>query len=178
MTPAWLWYPVLYEQPFKCSFQGGFQQKGCLKHLFLWPGQVSVFLCSGILSRKCLLQEQRKVPPSNFEPFSIFSIVITDLGWFRVFALGFPGRRWCRSGASQLKPLFPHLFSLSPLMISSDRHDSWINMQTQFRLPLPQNLHYAPRFRDEQNMEITTGFCRDSDEWMMRRGDFPFIIFW
>lgn len=44
---------------------------------------------------------------------------------------------WCFSGiclyhsaASQQEPLFPHLFSLSPLMICSDRYDSWINMQT------------------------------------------------
>lgn len=44
---------------------------------------------------------------------------------------------WCFSGiclyhsaASQREPLFPHLFSLSPLMICSDRYDSWINMQT------------------------------------------------
>lgn len=115
----------------------------------------------------CCFQEQRKVPPSNFESFSIFSIVI--------FAFGFPGMHWCRSTASQLEPLFPHLFSLSPLMISSDRHDSWINMQTQFGLPPPQNLYYALRFRDEQNMEITMGFCRDLDEWMMRRGDFFFL---
>lgn len=38
---------------------------------------------------------------------------------------------WCfsgiclyRSAASQQEPLFPHLFSLSPQMISSDRYDS------------------------------------------------------
>lgn len=122
----------------------------------------------------CCFQEQRKVPPSNFESFSIFSIVIMDLGLFRFFAFGFPGMCWCRSTASQLEPLFPHLFSLSPLMISSDRHDSWINMQTQLGLPPPQNLYYALRFRDEQNMEITMGFYGDLDEWMMRRGDFFF----
>lgn len=97
----------------------------------------------------CSFQEQRKVPPSNFESFSIFSIIIIDFGWFRIFAFGFPGMCWCHSTTSQLEPLFPHLFSLSPLMISSDRHDSWINMQTQFGLPPPQNLYYALRFRDE-----------------------------
>lgn len=120
----------------------------------------------------CSFQEQRKVPPSNFESFSIFSIIIIDFGWFRIFAFGFPGMCWCHSTASQLEPLFPHLFSLSPLMISSDRHDSWINMQTQFGLPPPQNLYYALRFRDELNMEVTMGFCGDLDEWMMMRISF------
>lgn len=43
-------------------------------------------------------------------------------------------------------------------------------MQTQFGLPPPQNLYYALRFRDEQNMEITMGFWGDLDEWLMRRG--------
>lgn len=42
----------------------------------------------------------------------------------------FSGMRLYHSAASQQEPLFPHLFSLSPLMICSDRYDSWINMQT------------------------------------------------
>lgn len=153
MTPAWLWYPGLYEQPFQCSLHGGFHQKGRLKHLFPRSEQVSG--CS-----VCSCKEQKKVPPTNFESFSsLVSSSFETPGWF-----GFPGTCWCRSAASQREPLFPHLFSLSPLMISSDRHDSWINMQTQFGLPPPQNLYYALRFRDEQNMEITMGFCRDLDE--------------
>lgn len=50
-------------------------------------------------------------------------------------------------------------------------------MQTQFGLPPPQNLYYALRFRDEQNMEITMGFCRDLDEWMRtKEGGFFFFI--
>lgn len=36
----------------------------------------------------------------------------------------FSGMRLYHSAASQQEPLFPHLFSLSPLMICSDRYDS------------------------------------------------------
>lgn len=51
-------------------------------------------------------------------------------------------------------------------------------MQTQFGLPPPQNLYYALRFRDEQNMEITMGFCRDFDEWMRMEGGGGFLLFY
>lgn len=47
----------------------------------------------------------------------------------------------------------------------------------QFGLPPPQNLYYALRFRDEQNMEITMGFCRDLDEWMRTEGG-GFLLFY
>lgn len=106
-------YPGLYEQPFQCSLHGGFHQKGRLKHLFPRSEQVSG--CS-----VCSWKEQKKVPPPNFESFSsLVSSSFETPGWF-----GFPRTCWCRSAASQREPLFPHLFSLSPLMISSDRHDS------------------------------------------------------